>query len=122
MADSDLPGGLERSERPATIDEIVDEARRYALACIHKLAHPGEGAPGDGVGPKGRKKAIRSAAGAGLLNLRMLLEIGRVLGPEVEELGPRKRQLSSVPNLSDPVALEAARQELIRRRQQASGQ
>ena len=116
--DDAVTGGLERSDQPAGLEDIVDEARRYALSAIRSLAK-GPGVTQNQRGARGARLPRNATAGLGAV--RLLLEIARAVGPDAEELKPRKAGgLGTVGNVTDPALLAAARAELIRRRQEQS--
>lgn len=101
-------------EVPATLDAVVDEARKYSHFALRELIKVAQGKGGRGA---------QARAGAA----RMILEIGRFVGSDSEEHKPKKQSalpnVAPVPNTPEQEALRAKmRAELIRRRQQASQQ
>lgn len=100
---------------PATVDAIVEEARRYSHFALRELIKVAQGKGGRGS---------QARAGAA----RAILELARIVGSEAQELKVKKTttlpsSVTAVPSTPEQEKLRAdMRAELIRRRQQASQQ
>jgi hypothetical protein len=94
---------------PASLEDVVDEARKHARFALKQLVLVARGEGGRGA---------QARAGAA----RMLLELSRFVGSEAEELKPKKgvASMHSIPLTEEQRA--AMKAELIKRRQAGSQQ
>jgi hypothetical protein len=94
---------------PASLEDLVDEARKHARFALKQLVLVARGKGGRGG---------QSRAGAA----RMILELSRFVGSEAEDLKPKKggASMHSIPLTEEQRA--AMKAELIKRRQAGSQQ